>query len=234
MRLFVLFAGVSLIALFAAVPMRSAEIKKGPLVVGKNVPGPFHPYNVTARVIPAEELEEADKEEMEKDKDKDKDKEKKLYTTRGKFHCLVTEYDLNPVVLLVARKLNDSEGFRDLLKKLDAAIDKNRLSRLRAFVVFLEEKMNVVTEDEKREQLEKDIQKVADDLGLKNVVLTLAGSKDLAKYDLDDTAALTAILYRTLRIRGSHTFERDDLEKADSAAVKALMTDVSDKLLPKR
>jgi hypothetical protein len=232
MRLFVLFAGVSLIALFAAVPMRSAEIKKGPLVVGKNVPGPFHPYNVTARVIPAEELEEADKEEAEKAKDKDK--EKKPYTTRGKFHCLVTEYDLNPVVLLVARKLNDSEGFRDLLKKIDAAIDKNRLSRLRAFVVFLEKDMNVVTEDEKREQLEKDIQKVADDLGLKNVVLTLAGSKDLAKYDLDDAAALTAILYRTLRIRGSHTFERDDLEKADSAAVKALMTDVSDKLLPKR
>src|SRR5262245_42187528 len=147
MRPLLLLAGLLLIGLCA--PMRSEEIKKGRLAplkkdkdgkdVPQNVPGAFHPYNVTVREKSAEELEEADKEAMEKGKDKQFGEEK--YTSEGKYHCLVTEYDLDPVVMLFARGLHDSEGFKELLTKLDAACSKYRVRRLRAFVVFLDDEL---------------------------------------------------------------------------------------------
>src|SRR5262249_14516275 len=88
MRLLTLSAGLLLVGL--CVPMRSAEIKEGPLAAGKNLPGTFHPYNVTAREKTAEELEEADKDAMEKGVGKDKEKyTEERYTSEGKFHCLV-------------------------------------------------------------------------------------------------------------------------------------------------
>ncbi len=203
-------------------PMRSAE-ESGPLVVGKNVPTTFHPYNVTARL--------AAKEEPGDDEDADVKIKKVDYTTKGKFHCLVTEYDLDPVVLLFARNLEDNAAFRDLLGKLDGAIERNPGVRMRSFVVFVADDIaNVVAEDDKRVEAEKRIQKVADDLKLKNVVLTLASKSDVAKYALDDASALTGVVYKQLRIEGVHKVSRDKLDKADADPVKAIMKDVAAKL----
>src|SRR4051794_25861979 len=123
MRTFVLLAVVLPAGL--CVPTRSAEIKTGPLAPlnaknePQNVPAAFHPYNVTERKKTPEELEEAEKDDLAKDKLKEE-----ALTNVGKFHCLVTEYDLDPVVMLFARGLNDSEGFKELLKRLDAACNK--------------------------------------------------------------------------------------------------------------
>src|SRR5262249_48162058 len=160
-----------------------------------NVPGSFHPYNVSARVLTPEEAAEAELESGEKGK-----KEKDRYTTKGKYHCLVTEYDLDPVVILFARNLDDSAGFKSLLKKLDASIEKNRVRRLRAFVVFLDKEglgkdkkgndRELSAEDDKRGEMAKNAEKIEKDCELKNVVLTLAAEKDVAKYGLDDTVAL--------------------------------------------
>jgi len=248
MRLLLLSAGLLLVGL--CVPMRSAEIKEGPLApfkevkdkkTGKttrepqNVPGSFHPYNVTAREKSPEELEEADKEAMEKGEGKDKEKyAEERYSSEGKFHCLVTEYDLDPVVMLfAARGLNDSEGFKELLTKLDAACTKYRVRRLRAFVVFrVDGATDVTKDDEKRKELATEISNLAKDLKLKNVVLTLDTDADLAKYKLGKSA-LTAVLYRALRIRNSHTFERDELDKKDAPAIGALMKDVEKHLVVK-
>jgi hypothetical protein len=232
MRPLMLLAGLLLVGL--CVPMRSAEIKEGPLAAGQNVPGSFHPYNVTAREKTAEELEEADKEAMEKGDGKDKDKfAEERYTSEGKFHCLVTEYDLDPVVMLFARGLNDSEGFKELLTKLDAACTKYRARRLRAFVVFVVDGATDITkDDDKRKELAAEASTLAKDLKLRNVVLTLDTEADLAKYKLGKSA-LTAVLYRALRIRSGQTFERDDLDKKDTPAIGALMKDVEKHLVAK-
>jgi hypothetical protein len=203
-------------------PMRSAE-ESGPLVVGKNVPATFHPYNVTARLDAR--VEPGD------DEDADVKVKKVDYTTKGKFHCLVTEYDLDPVVMLFARNLEENAAFRDLLTKLDGAIERNPGVRMRSFVVFVADDIaDVVADDDKRAEAEKRIQKVADDLKLKNVVLTLASKSDVAKYALDDTSALTGVVYKQLRIDGVHTATRDKLDKADADPVKAIMKDVAEKL----
>jgi hypothetical protein len=202
-------------------PTRSAEEAEG-LGEGKNIPGTFHPYNVTARLTAKEEPDEEDADVKVK---------KVPYTTKGKFHCLVTEYDLEPVVMLFARNLEENAGFRDLLTKLDAAIERNPSVRLRSFVVFISDDIaNVVAEDNKRGEAEKKIQKVADDLKLKNVVLTLASKSDVAKYALDEATALTAVLYKQLRVEGVKKVSRDQLDKADADAVKAVMKDVAGKL----
>ena len=239
MRQRLLLTGLLLLAVVVPASLPSAEITKGPLAPGKNVPATFHPYNVTARVIPAEEMEPSnEKEDREKEKEKEKDKDKPRtppYTSKGKYHCLITEYDLDPVVMLFARGLEDSEGFRELLKKLDDSCTKNRPSRLRAFVVFLSDKLtNVAAQDEERDEMVRKIQKIQDALKLSNVVLTVAATSDLAKYQLDEAAALTVVMYRNLSIKASRTELATDLEKADSPAIKTTLSDVTDKLLPRR
>jgi hypothetical protein len=199
--------------------------KGPPLAVGNNLPATFHPYNVTARIPSPMETEEADKE-AEKTKAK-----APAVTTKGKYHCLVSEYDLDPVVMLFVRGTPESAVLKDLLGKLEGAIERNPAVRLRCFVVFVSEDIaNVMEEDEKREEEAKKIQKIADDLKLRSVVLTLASKADVAKFQLDPTVALTAVLYKSLRIEAVHKVSRDQLDKADSEAVKAILSDVAGKL----
>lgn len=256
MRPLVLLAALLLTAL--CVPTRSAEIKTGPLAPFKevkdkesgktkqepqNVPAAFHPFNVTVRERTAEELEDADKDAAEKSgKEKEKYTEDK-YTSENKYHCLITEFDLDPVVMLFARGVNASEGFKELLTKLDAACAKYRVRRLRAFVVFLDNDLKTFNEvqpdkrkkqDAKLKEMAGNARKMADELKLKNVTLTIGALDDAAlkQYDLKDVA-LTAVLYRALRIRNSHEFNTDELKTKDAAAIDALMKDVEKHLVPK-
>jgi hypothetical protein len=172
-------------------------VGKGVLDPGKNLPGVFHAYNVTG-------------------------------AARGRYHCLLTEYDLDPVVLLIHRGTDDTEGFKALRNKLDAAIARNSANRLRGVVVVLSDDLpNVSEDDDKREEVVKRVEKLAD--GLKNVVVCLASKDDLKKYELDDSA-LTAVLFHKLKVVASHRVARDKLDKADSEAVKAILDDVAKKL----
>jgi hypothetical protein len=214
-------AAVLLLGMVMVGPSRCAD-ETGPLVAGKNVPGSFHPLNVTAR--------NTDKEEPDAE-DADVKVKKVAYTTKGKYHCLVTEYDLNPVVLLFARNLEENIAFRDLLTKIEGAIERNPGVRMRSFVVFVSDDIaNISLDDDKRVEAEKKIQKLADDLKLKNVVLTLASKADVAKYALDDATALTAVLYKQLKIEAVKKVTRDKLDKVDADPVKAIMTEVAGKL----
>ena len=189
---------------------------------GKNLPGSFQPYNVNA-VAPLAEEPEPDP--------KDKGEKKAKYTSKGKFHCLVTEYDLDPVVMLVARGLEDSAGFRDLLTKLDAALDRNKIARLRCFVVFQDPDLdNVITKDDKRDEAVKRLDKLVADAKLTRVVVSLAGKDDLAKYKLDPTTALTAILYKKLRVEAIHKVGKEKLDTVGGPEVKAILTDIGTKI----
>ena len=187
--------------------------------VGKNLPGSFQPYNINAAIPLAEEPEDPKADGPKRPK----------YTSKGKFHCLVTEYDLDPVVMLVARGLEDNAALGDLLTKLDAALDRNKLNRLRCFVVFQADDLNVVEDDEKRNEMSKKLEKLVLDAKLTRVVVTLAGKDDLAKYKLEPKA-LTAILYNRLRVEAIHPIDKDKLDVIASPEVKAILTDVGKKL----
>src|SRR5262245_13123611 len=203
---------------FLARPATSADDAKDVLAPGKNLPGTFHPFNVNAVVSMNEEPddEKADKPRLKRTP----------YSTKHKYHCLISEYDLDPTVMLLARGLEDNAELKDLLKKLDAKIDANRrVLRLRAFVVFINDDLTSLTEDDdKRDEAAKKLETLADDLKLKNVVVALAAKPDLAKYKLDDTTALTAVLYKKLKVVATHRFAGD---KVDAAAVKAVLADTA-------
>src|SRR5437762_908713 len=44
---------------------------------------------------------------------------------KGKYHCLISQHGLNPMVLIFVRTLDLGNAFKDLLRKIDSAIDKN-------------------------------------------------------------------------------------------------------------
>jgi hypothetical protein len=166
---------------------------------GKDLPGPFHPYNVTG-------------------------------PRKGRFHCLVSEYGQEPVVMVIAHNLDFTDtpkGFKDLLKEVDNAIDKNPAARLKAFVAFQSDDLpNVVTDDESRDKFAKKVEDLAAGLMLKHVVLTLAGKADLEKYAATDTAYVV-VLYHKLAVVAS---ERLGPDKLTEAKVKEIMAQVGSKL----
>ena len=209
-----------LLALLLTATAQPADKVADPFAPGKNLPGSFHPFNVTA-VLPSDT-------EPEEKKGPGSPAEK--YNTRNKFHCLISEYEYDPVVLLLVRGLEENAALRDLLEKLDGVIERNRKKvRLHAFVVFTDNELtNVLTQDEKREALVPAIARLAEDLKLRHVVLTLAGKEDLARYPLGDNS-LIALLYQRLRIEAVHRVPSDKTDSALPQAVKSILADVANK-----
>lgn len=199
------------------------EASSDPLTVGKSLPGTFHPFNINVAAPPAQETLP--------DKDLKTTYRPVPYSTRHKYHCLISEYDLDPTILLFVRGLEAPEGLKSLLQKVDAAIERNRrIVRLRAFVVFLPDDLkNLTEEDDKREAAARTLDRLVEDLKLKHVVVTLAARPDVARYRLDDANALTAVLYSKLKIVAVHKLPANKLETED-AAIKAILDDITAKL----
>jgi hypothetical protein len=206
--------------LLAGAPAASQDKDKeaAPLAAGKDVPGPFHAYNVTGVNV----YEEAPK-------GTEKEGEKRLrYNSKGRYHCLVTHYDIDPVVMLFAQNLDGGEAFEAFLKKLDDKVGRNERVRLRAFVVFrYADVPDVLKSDNKRDAKAKALATLADKLGLKHVTFVLAGEPEVRKYGLDPGNALTAVLYRRLRIEALHALPPAQVTEEK---LQAILADVAGKL----
>lgn len=193
LTLFILFA-------VAAEPPTSPKegIGEG-LKVGADLPGPFHPYNITG-------------------------------PHRGQFHSLVSDYDMDPVVVLFVHSFEATDTLKDLLKQLDERIDKNPAARLHAFVVFFSEEFpDVLTNNDKREEVAKKLEELANSLAFKNVLFCLGSPADVAKYALGDAPA-TALLYNKYRVVAIHTLSEADAK----AASDKVLADVAEKLKAKK
>jgi hypothetical protein len=231
-----------LFALAADPPADKAKDKnQPPLRVGANVPGPFHPYNVTGRYGPR--------------KEKDKDEE-----SEGRFHCPVTEHAEDPMVLVFTRDVELGDKTKSLLQKLDNVTAKNTNVRLAATVVFVEKDQpnpdkdllqvlgipDIAKADEKPKKVAESIavedrrrvlaatlkKEFAGSFTELNpftkqnlVVVCIASDADLKNYGLDPNRKTTVVLYNKLEIRAVHAYE--DL---DDAKIDAIMKDVADKL----
>jgi hypothetical protein len=160
--------------------------------------GPFRPYNVTG-------------------KDQHRDK----------FHCLVSEYGLNPVILVFVRGINPSPATTDLLQKLDTLVEKNDRIRLAACVVFLSDDIkDMVRDDDKRLQEAK---AVFDRMkNLNHVAAALDVPTDVRDaYKLDDKAEVTVLFYNKLRVELVRSFPAKGF---DEAAEKSLLDELNAKL----
>jgi hypothetical protein len=157
---------------------------KGALKQGANLPGTFLPYNATGPF-------------------------------RGRFHCLISDYGLEPTILLFVRDTDSPDSLNDLLKQIDARIDKNPVARLHAFAVFLtDNKTDLVTDNDKRDQLARKLEDLGNGLMLKHVVLCLDTPKDIDQYGLGEQWGL-GVLYQKFRIISAHTLSKESGPEAE-------------------
>jgi hypothetical protein len=178
---------------------KSDKALEAGLKPGKDEIGaPFHPYNVTG-------------------------KEKH----RGKFHSLISEHGLNPVVLVFVRGVEPGDEIVGLLQKLDTLAAQSERLRLGVVVVFLSEDIkDLVGEDKKREEEEGKIQ---DKVGkLEHIAAALDVPRDVKDaYKLNDKAEVTVMLYNRFRVETNRAFAKDTLNEA---AVGSVLDEINAKL----
>jgi hypothetical protein len=185
------------------------------LAVGNDVPAPFHPYYVSGPYL--NRLRQEDKES------------KKVV---GRFHCPVSHHGLAPLVLLFVRDVTFSPPLKELLRRLDALVEKNPTARLGVVVVFISDDIkDVVTDDETRENLAGKLEDLAGELTLKHVALCLDGPADLEKWELDPQQAYTLVLLRRYKIVATEGLARDGLTPQK---VDAIVQEVAEKFGARR
>jgi hypothetical protein len=155
---------------------------------------------------------------------------------KGKFHCLVTYHELNPVAMVIVRGTELTEPLKYLLVKLDTAVEKNPNTRLASFVVFLTDKIKEFPardnqDDDERENLEKALEDIQRDANLKHLTLALSIKKMLEKYKLDDKAEVVVLLYNRYRTVAHYSLTREELTEAKA---KEILGDVASKLGARR
>src|ERR1051326_163175 len=146
----------------------------------------------------------------------------------GRVRCLVTEYGLDPTVMVVVRGYDvlESPATVKLLQDLDAAVSKYFLKRLHAFVVVIDpEVKDVIKDDVPRYLLRKKIDSFARDEknklnGSLRVPLCICSDEQMAKFPLDKDAALTLVFNKNHRVGLSKTLAKDAKEEDVEAAVK--------------
>jgi hypothetical protein len=144
----------------------------------------------------------------------------------GKNHCLVCRNGLNPAVALFVRPGAAEEVVADLLQKLDAAVAKHADVRMGAYAIFL----NGAPEEDQAELI-KQLEALAKEKEIKNVILAVAPAAGPQGYKIDENAPLTAVLYYRHRTKSNYTFTPDALPTEKD--VEAIMQDV-EKLIPPR
>jgi hypothetical protein len=200
------FAGLALLAVAADPPAESNKsIPPQPSREPPNLPGPFHPYNVTGPhkdhyhclvsehgldplvLVFARDLEVGE-------------------PMKALLSNLDTAIDQNPNARLAACVVFLPESLPEAI----GTTDKN---------------------DDEREALAQKVADIAEGLKLKHVVLCLDSKRDVEKYRLDDEAAVTVILCNKYQVLSRHSLAMD---KMTDEAVKQIMAEVASKLGAKR
>ncbi|MBL8799396.1 MAG: hypothetical protein JNM56_36270 [Planctomycetia bacterium] len=139
-------------------------------------------------------------------------------TGAGKKHCLYCEHGPNPVIMVLARDV--SEPLTNLIKKLDAASEKNKADSLGTFVVFC-------NDDQKLPGKLKDLVESAK---LKHTVLAVDAPVGPEDYKFVKQADVTVVLYVEATVKANHTFKKGEFKDSD---IDKVLGDVT-KILPKK
>jgi len=150
---------------------------------------------------------------------------------KGKFHCLITEHDLNPVAMVMVRGVELTDPLKYLLVKLDNAVDRNPNSRLASFFIFHSDKLKNLARDDvlgnpeademkrkTREEMEKKIEDIARDANIKHITMALDITDRLLKYKAD-SADVVVLLYNRYRVVSFHALKKDELTEAKAKQI---------------
>ena len=120
--------------------------------------------------------------------------------------------------MIFAREIND--GLTSLVKKIDAATDKNSDCRMGSFVVFCSDE----------EGLEKKLKDLADKEKFKHIVLTIDNPAGPKNYEIAKDAEVTVVLYTQQNVKANYAFKKGELKDAD---INKIVSGVS-KILPEK
>jgi len=135
----------------------------------------------------------------------------------GKKACMFCAYGEYPVVMIFAREPNEQLG--KLLKKIEAACEEHKKDDLSSFVVFC-------TKDN---EAESKVKKCAEKCDLKKIVLTIDNPAGPEKYDVNEKADVTVVMYVDRKVKANHAFGKGEMKDKD---VEVIIKDLS-KILPK-
>ena len=150
---------------------------------------------------------------------------------KGHYHSHISEYGMEPMVMIVTHEVVFSDPLKALLKQIDDAIEKNPAARLHAFVVVLSDDVPDVVgadnkSDDKRIEVTTQLEDQAKALMLKHIDVVLAGKTDLQKYNLDD-ASFAFYLFQKARVTASRVLKTD--EKLTDAVTTEIMKVLAEK-----
>jgi hypothetical protein len=154
---------------------------------------------------------------------------------KGKFHCLVCDYALHPVVLVFARESEeekDKDTLNALMKRLDDAVNDFKKDQLKAAVVFLSadaqssatnpaetDPKKLVEEAKSREALYVRLaDRAAAVKGVDVAVFPAPGPKE---YALDPKAEVSVVFYHKLRVVATRAFAPGKLSEEEVAKILA-------------
>jgi hypothetical protein len=131
----------------------------------------------------------------------------------GKELCYRCKYGARPMVMVFAR--TSGKNLNELVKKLDAAVDKNSDKELAAFV-------NLIGED--RDSLEADAKKLATSTKAENVpiVVPIEFENGPADYGINPDADVTVIL-----ASGHKVIASLGAEELNEETIKSIVADLS-------
>jgi hypothetical protein len=161
---------------------------------GSLLPSSFHPFNLNGKI------------------------------GKNRYHCLVCEYGLKPVVMVFAREHPDAKeaALADLLQKLDDAVERHQESYLSAFVVILSPDARTSVTEPKTD----DASKLVDEAAaweallarlrpraekLKSVTLGVYPAAGPEGYKLAKEADVTVVLYRRHKVIANYAFAEGKL-----------------------
>jgi hypothetical protein len=201
------------VAMSAAADDPPAKKDDSSLKAGNNLPGTFHPYNVTG---PYKQhfhcpVSEHGLEPMVLIFHKNVDFSDPLPDFLKRIDTAIEKNPdkrLGAFVTFVSDDLPDVSGSKD-----DKDQDTNSKN------------------DDARLELEKKIEQGGADMKLRQVVLGLDSKSDVTKYQLSDENLVTVVLYTKLKIVAVHALSKSDFT---NAAVDKIMADVGNKLGAKR
>ncbi len=100
------------------------------------------------------------------------------------------------MVSVFTRSLSDD--LASLVKKIDAAVEKNQSKKMAAFVVLLTDDLDTA---------EKQLQAFAEKHGIRHTPLTaFEGRRGPANYRLSDNAELTVLMWVNQKVEVNHAF----------------------------
>jgi hypothetical protein len=121
----------------------------------------------------------------------------------GKKFCLYCSNGANPVAMIFAREPNPTLG--KLLKKIDAACEKNASAKLNSFVVFCSNDGDIETK----------VKKCGETCGLKKVVLSIDNPAGPEGYKVNKDADVTVVLYVDRTAKANFAFKKGEMKDKD-------------------